>query len=221
MSMKLGFQIPIVSGFQIPWAVFQIPKPSILDSTSKNFADTGLRKQKVLDYAIRIPLLGSNKLLFLKCSWEYAFRLPRAFENKVLCNFSLFGVNCGGFELNKEWKWILRSQTRVKDHLCTPSDTRQIPTFHDVFRDLMPLPLTFNVRQRYFLISICTPIKGVIKYVWDSSQRFWQRCGKMMSEIQVKGSLEVSLNVSEAQIKDGAKEPSNMSEIQVKSLTKV
>ena len=43
----------------------------------------------------------------------------------------------------------------------------------------------------------------------------------MMSEIQVKGSLEVSLNVSEAQIKDGAKEPSNMSEIQVKSLTKV
>ena len=43
----------------------------------------------------------------------------------------------------------------------------------------------------------------------------------MMFEIQVKGSLEVSLNVSKAQIKDGAKEPSNMSEIQVKSLTKV
>ena len=88
--MKLGFRIPIVCGFQIPWAVFQIPKPTIPDSTSKNFADSGFRNQKVLDSGIRIPLLGSNKLLFLKCSWEYAFWLPRAFENKGLCNCSFF-----------------------------------------------------------------------------------------------------------------------------------
>lgn len=31
-----------------------------------------------------------------------------------------FGVNCGGFELNREWQWILQSQTRDKDHLFTP-----------------------------------------------------------------------------------------------------
>ena len=43
----------------------------------------------------------------------------------------------------------------------------------------------------------------------------------MTSEIQVKGLLEVSLNVSEAQIRDGAKVPSNMSDIQVKRLTEV
>ena len=34
--------------------------------------------------------------------------------------FFFFGVNCGGFELNREWQWILQSQTRDKDHLFTP-----------------------------------------------------------------------------------------------------
>ena len=104
-------------------------------------------------------------------------------------------------------------------HATNTGLSRRLQAINAVF--LMPLPVTFNVHQRYFLVSSCTPIKGVIMYVWDSSQRFWQRCGKMMSEIQVKGFLEVSSNVSEAQIKDGAKVPSNMSEIQVKSLTKV
>ena len=35
VSVELGFRIPIVSEIQIPWAVFQIPKPRIPDSTSK------------------------------------------------------------------------------------------------------------------------------------------------------------------------------------------
>ena len=52
------------SGYQLSGG-FQIPKPTIPDSTSKNFADSGFRKQKVLDSGIRIPLLRSNKLLFL------------------------------------------------------------------------------------------------------------------------------------------------------------
>ena len=30
-------------GFRIPWAVFRIPKPRILDSSSKNFLDSGVR----------------------------------------------------------------------------------------------------------------------------------------------------------------------------------
>ena len=36
--------------FRIPWAGFRIPKPSIPDSTSKNFLDSG----------IRIPLHGAK-----------------------------------------------------------------------------------------------------------------------------------------------------------------
>ena len=32
VSVELGFRIPIVSGFQIPWAVFQIPKLRISGS---------------------------------------------------------------------------------------------------------------------------------------------------------------------------------------------
>ena len=30
-------------GFRIPWAVFRIPKPTILNSTGKNFPDSGIR----------------------------------------------------------------------------------------------------------------------------------------------------------------------------------
>ena len=35
VSVELGFRIPIVSGFQIPWAVFQIPKLRISGSSGK------------------------------------------------------------------------------------------------------------------------------------------------------------------------------------------
>ena len=58
-----------------------------------------------------------------------------------------------------------RSQTRNKDHLCTPLTP-------DKYLSLTPFTLTFDARQRCYLISLCALIKGVIKYVGDSSQRF-------------------------------------------------
>ena len=60
MSVKLGFWIPVVSGIQIPWAVFHIPKPRILDSTrrisripdykSKIFPDSGIPYMRRYNY---------------------------------------------------------------------------------------------------------------------------------------------------------------------------
>ena len=38
-----GFWIPFLAGSWIPKARFWIPKPSIPDSTSKNFLDSGIR----------------------------------------------------------------------------------------------------------------------------------------------------------------------------------
>ena len=56
LSVELGFRIPMaLAGFQIPWAVFRIPKPMILDSTSKNFPNS--RK--------RLTLNGAN--------WKYVY----------------------------------------------------------------------------------------------------------------------------------------------------
>ena len=49
LLVEIGFRIPIVTGFQIPAAEFRIPKPRILDSTSKNVLDT-------LDSGIQIIL---------------------------------------------------------------------------------------------------------------------------------------------------------------------
>ena len=46
LSVELGFWIPVVSGIQIPWAVFQIPKPGIPDSMSKIFPDSRFHKCK-------------------------------------------------------------------------------------------------------------------------------------------------------------------------------
>ena len=40
-NLDSGFQSSV--GFRIPWAVFPIPKSRILDSTSKNFLDSGVR----------------------------------------------------------------------------------------------------------------------------------------------------------------------------------
>ena len=55
LSVELGFWITIVSGIQIPWSIFQIPKPRIRDSTrnishildfkKKNFPDSESRFQ--------------------------------------------------------------------------------------------------------------------------------------------------------------------------------
>lgn len=42
----------------------------------------------------------------------------------------------------------------------------------DKYLSLTPLTLTFDTRQRCYLISLCALIKGVVKYVGDSSQRF-------------------------------------------------
>ena len=79
-----------------------------------------------------------------------------------------------GFTERQRW-----SQTRDKGHLCT-SLTRD---------KCLPLPAVkgessgdkgrfchaFNPylwrASKVYFISICTPIKGVVKYVWDSGQR--------------------------------------------------
>ena len=47
-NLDSGFQSLV--GFRIPWAVLQIPKHRIRDSTSKNFSDSG----------VRIPLHGAD-----------------------------------------------------------------------------------------------------------------------------------------------------------------
>ena len=47
---NLGSEFQSLVGFRIPWAVFRIPKPRILDSTRKNLPDS----------RTRIPLHGST-----------------------------------------------------------------------------------------------------------------------------------------------------------------
>ena len=42
LSLEFGFRISIVIGIRIPWAVFQIPKAKIPDSTSKRFPYSGI-----------------------------------------------------------------------------------------------------------------------------------------------------------------------------------
>ena len=47
-AMNSGFQVvdsgfQLLVGFRIPWTVFHIAKPRILDSASKNFSDSGIR----------------------------------------------------------------------------------------------------------------------------------------------------------------------------------
>ena len=112
------------------------------------------------------------------------------------------------------------SQTRDKGHLCTPlrrgkclslttasgesSGDKGQGSFCHAFN-----PYLWRASKVY-LISICTPIKGVVKYVWDSSQR----CGK--------GAAKLCLRLkSKACQRSGQRCRQNMSEIQVKSLTKV
>ena len=58
LIVELWFWIPTVGEFQIPWAVFRVPKPRILpfkaklccfpNSTSKTFADSGRRRDSRL-----------------------------------------------------------------------------------------------------------------------------------------------------------------------------
>lgn len=50
-------------------------------------------------------------------------------------------------------------------HFCTPLTS-------DKYLSLTPLSLTFDARQRWYLISLCALIKCVVKYVGDSSQTF-------------------------------------------------
>ena len=76
--------------------------------------------------------------------------------------------------------------------------------------------------SKVYLISICIPIKGVVKICLGFEPKVWQGCGKVMSEIKVKGLPKVWSNVSAWSLGQiAAKVSSNMSEIQVKSLTKV
>ena len=86
-------------GLQIPWAVFQIPKPRIPDSTSKMFLDSGFHNQKFLGfwnpYSLSwgdnlIPLFlfqrdNCLKLLRLNQNWIHLMRLN--------WNFQTFWVN--------------------------------------------------------------------------------------------------------------------------------
>ena len=43
VKVMYGSTFQSLVGFRIPWAVFQIPKPRILDFTRKNFPDSGIR----------------------------------------------------------------------------------------------------------------------------------------------------------------------------------
>ena len=52
-------------GFQIPWAVFWIPKSRILHSTSKIFLNCGFQKQKFPGFLNQNSLTESEKVLFL------------------------------------------------------------------------------------------------------------------------------------------------------------
>ena len=77
-------------------------------------------------------------------------------------------------------------------------------------------------RASIFFFNICTPIKGVVKYVWDSSQRCGKRAAKLCLRLKSRACQRSGqMFPPEASVKAAAKVPSNMSEIQVKSLKKV
>ena len=66
LTLDSGFQSPV--GLRIPWAVFQIQKPRIPDSTSKNFSDSGIQT---------VPYMGRLEgrrpldwLTFLRCCFS-------------------------------------------------------------------------------------------------------------------------------------------------------
>ena len=56
--MKFGFWIPVVSGIQIPWAVFQIPNPRILDSTGRISRIPDNTSKILSDYGL--PYMGRH-----------------------------------------------------------------------------------------------------------------------------------------------------------------
>ena len=86
---KLDPRFKSLMGIQIPWAVFQIPKPRIPDSTSKMFLDSRFCNQKFLGfwnpYSLSwgdnlIPLFlfqrdNYLKLLRLNQNWIHLIRL--------------------------------------------------------------------------------------------------------------------------------------------------
>ena len=222
-----GYQLSVDSRFLELYSRFQSPRFLILQAKIS-----------------RIPDFASKKSWIPECGLPYLGRISYCFSNapENMHSGSQEHLKVKAYAIFLFLDWIVADSNWIENgsgscevkraikttfvdlwHATNTGLSRCLQAINAVF--LMLLPLTFNVRQRYFLISICGPVKGVIKYVWDSSPKFWKRCGKMMSEIQVKGFLEVSSNVSEAQIKDGAKVPSNMSEqiseIQVIRLTKV
>ena len=58
MSVELGFWIPIIVGFQIPWAVFRIPQTTFFpepDFNSKMFLD--LRIQTLFEFKLETVIL--------------------------------------------------------------------------------------------------------------------------------------------------------------------
>ena len=81
-------------------------------------------------------------------------------------------------------------------------------------------PYLWRASKVYF-ISICTPIKGVVKYVWDSGQRCDKSAVKLCLWLKSKACEKPSSNVSEPQVRCVTKLSSNASEIQVKGLIKV
>ena len=61
-------------GFWIPWAVFRIPKPGILDSTSTIFPDFEFYKQKFPGLIQNLGSIAWGKAMLLKVQWNQ----PRA-----------------------------------------------------------------------------------------------------------------------------------------------
>ena len=89
VQWNLDSEFHSLVGFSIPWAVFRIPKPRILDSTSKIFPDFGFYMSKFSQIPESgFPYMGGSRggtggppppppfLLFLDQTEKFFLRLP-------------------------------------------------------------------------------------------------------------------------------------------------
>ena len=186
-NLDSRYQSSVDSRFLELYSRFQSPRFLILQAKISRILDYASKKswipQSVFPYLGRISYCFSNAPENMPSGSQEHLKI-KSYAIFLFLEWIVADSNWINGSGSCEVKRALKT-TFV--HLVTRDKYRPFTTSSG---DLMPLPLTFNVRQRYFLISICATIKGVIKYVWDSSQRFWQRCGKMCLRFKSKARLK-------------------------------
>ena len=94
-NLDSGFQSQV--GFRILWAVFQIPKPRIPDSTSINFLDCGIQiplHGAILFSYFRPRDVNPENSVSLKCSPMHVY--PSAYVCLIYEKTNSLGLNWGG-----------------------------------------------------------------------------------------------------------------------------